>query len=452
MTKPKVLILDADDAHAGTLAKLFSTLGYKVRHSTERPQADEPANIIILDLDLPWAGADVLEAPPFSETNELVVTADDDDPALVRRCIAAGAGLFFRKPLSTDFLKSLGADLYSELAGGGEATEVQETPALDQFGRLRGRSQPMRRLFRVLRKVAPVDISVLMIGESGTGKELVAHTLHEMGEAPEAPFVAVNCAAIPQELFESELFGHEKGSFTGAARQHRGYFERAEGGTLFLDELVEMPPLLQAKLLRVLEDGRYRRVGGEEDLPARVRIIAATNRLPEDAVEEGLLREDLYFRVARFPLYIPPLRERREDILGLAHLFLLELNQRNEAQIGLSEDAEEVLEAYNWPGNVRELRSVIEHAFILAEDCIDAEHLPDLSSGPASNSMRIEAGQTVDDVEQKLINTTLEATSGDREAAARMLGMSLRTLYNRLQRYRADGDGAAGGEETSDPR
>jgi DNA-binding NtrC family response regulator len=444
MTKPKVLILDADEAHAETLATLFSTLGYSVRRSLERPLEEESANIIIADLDLPWAAPEVLKDPPFSEAEELVVMADDDDPALVRRCIAAGAGLFFRKPLSTDFLKSLGADLYRELAGSDEQLDGQVAPALDQFGRLRGRSRPMRRLFRVLRKVAPVDISVLMIGESGTGKELVAHTLHEMGKAPDAPFVAVNCAAIPHDLFESELFGHEKGSFTGAGRQHRGYFERAEGGTLFLDEVVEMPPLLQAKLLRVLEDGRYRRVGGEKDIPARVRIIAATNRQPEDAVEEGLLREDLYFRVARFPLHIPPLRERREDIVGLAHLFLLELNQRNESQISISEDAERALESYNWPGNVRELRSVIEHAFILAEDCIDAAQLPDLSNGLASDSMRIQAGQTVAEVERKLIFATLEATSGDREAAARMLGMSLRTLYNRLQRYRAEDDGAPG--------
>jgi transcriptional regulator with PAS, ATPase and Fis domain len=283
---------------------------------------------------------------------------------------------------------------------------------------------------------------VLLIGESGTGKELVAQSLHMMSNRAERELLAMNCAAIPEDLFESELFGHEKGAFSGAVRQHRGFFERAHQGTLFLDEITEMPVELQAKLLRVLELGGYRRVGGETDLQSDVRIIASTNRIPEEAIADGLLREDLYYRVARFPLWIPPLRDRGSDIIGLAQFFLNELNVEYDTSITLSEAAIEKIAGYHWPGNVRELRSVIERAYIMANEQIDLSHLKGLDAEPGASGgvLQIAATATVEDAQRRLILAALEAHDGDKPAAARSLGISLKTLYNRLNQYADDDD------------
>jgi transcriptional regulator with PAS, ATPase and Fis domain len=252
----------------------------------------------------------------------------------------------------------------------------------------------------------------------------------------EQAFVAMNCAAIAKELFESELFGHEKGAFSGAIQRHEGFFERAQGGTLFLDEITEMPIGLQAKLLRVLELGEFRRVGGKEVLHSDARIIAATNRPPQDAIEEGLLREDLYFRVARFPLSIPPLRERGEDIEGLTLFFLNELNQANDTGITIHQAAIDRIKAYGWPGNVRELRSVLEQAYILANEEIEVDHLKGLDEGVESDEyIRVPATASVGEAERKLIFAALERHDGDKTAAAKSLGISLKTLYNRLNEY-----------------
>jgi transcriptional regulator with PAS, ATPase and Fis domain len=256
------------------------------------------------------------------------------------------------------------------------------------------------------------------------------------------PFVAMNCAAVPKDLFESELFGHEKGSFSGAVRRHHGMFERADGGTLFLDEITEMPLELQAKLLRVLELGEFRRVGGEEDLSSDVRIVASTNRQPEAAIADNLLREDLYFRIARFPIWIPPLRERGSDIRGLTLFFLNGLNRAHDSAITIHESALEKLEAYTWPGNVRELKSVLERAFILANEEIEAGHLKgfDHAAGAQTGYITVSATASVDEAEKKLILAALEAHDGDKPATAKSLGVSLKTLYNRLNEYAAGGE------------
>jgi DNA-binding NtrC family response regulator len=445
MSDKTALILERDCAHRRSLASLLAGLGYTVETRDSLPDDASPA-LVLLSLDLPGASPAWLAEPVLAAARECLVMARNDDPARVQRFMDAGASYFFSSaaPKPPAFLSSLASDLLDELEAGDQPAYEEALPVLDQFGQLRGSSKPMRKLFRVLRKVAPVDVSVLITGESGTGKELVARTLHEMGPAPERPYVAVNCAAIPEELFESELFGHERGAFSGADRQHRGYFERAEGGTLFLDELVEMPPVLQAKLLRVLETGGFRRVGGETELQAKVRIIGATNVDPEEAVAQGRLREDLYFRVARFPLHLPPLRERGDDIRGLAQLFLTELNERNDGRVTLASEAVARLQAYAWPGNVRELRSVLEHAFILADGRIEPGHLPELAAVDRSD-LHITPGNTVEEVERQLIEITLESCDGDREAAARQLGISVRTLYNRLRSYRDDDPGGSEG-------
>ena len=263
-------------------------------------------------------------------------------------------------------------------------------------------------------------------------------TLHMFSNRAERELVAMNCATIPKELFESELFGHEKGSFSGAVSQHRGYFERTHQGTLFLDELTEMPIDLQAKLLRVLELGTFRRVGGEKELSSDVRIVAASNRDPEEAIAQNLLREDLYYRVSRFPIHIPPLRDRGGDRVGLARYFLNELNQEHDRRVVLEESAERRINEYDWPGNVRELQGAIERAFILADGAIEAHTLGELEGvATRQDYIKVPPTSSIDEVERQLIFAALEEFEQDKQRAADSLGISLKTLYNRLNSYEA---------------
>jgi len=441
------LILDDDTAHSARLSEALKSHGFSVDQfdtlaAAAAHPADRPVSVAFITLHCGEdSGLELLEHPALAAANEIILMNTVDEPDLVNRGIAAGATYFFRKPFDPEFINSLLADLAAEELAS-EQTDELDHP-IDQFGLLRGASTPMRKLFRTMRKVAPSDTSVLLIGESGTGKELVAQSLHMFSERADAEFVAMNCAAVPKELFESELFGHEKGAFSGAIRRHQGFFERAHGGTLFLDEITEMPLELQAKLLRVLELGQYRRVGGETDQSSDARIIAATNRDPEEAIAAGKLREDLYFRIARFPLRIPPLRDRGGDIPGLATYFLNELNKQNGTAIGISDAALEKIHACAWPGNVRELQSVLEQAYILANEQIEPEHLKGLDEQVdlSGDYIRVAATATVEEAEKKLILAALETHDGDKQAAAESLGISLKTLYNRLNEYAAK-DGA----------
>ncbi len=313
----------------------------------------------------------------------------------------------------------------------------------ERFGRLIGMSMPMQALYLQIERVAPTAATVLVTGESGTGKELVAQTLHDMSRRNQQPFVAVNCGAISAHLIESELFGHEKGSFTGALREHKGYFERASGGTLFLDEITEMPAELQVKLLRVLEAGTFMRVGSGHEIDVDVRIVAATNRTPEEAVTEGKLREDLMYRLQVFPLHLPPLRERGRDIDLLANHYLAELNLVENTDKRFAENAMHQLSKYHWPGNVRELKNAVQRAFILSDELVDLDGLsltaPKLIELNGS-SFQVHVGSTVAEVERQLILATLQQCDSTREKAADMLGISLKTLYNRLREYGADHD------------
>ncbi|WP_158007619.1 sigma-54 interaction domain-containing protein [Marinobacter sp. X15-166B] len=305
-------------------------------------------------------------------------------------------------------------------------------------GLLIGESPPMLQLYKTIRKVAPSDIAVFVSGESGTGKDLVARTIHALSHRSHCPYVAVNCGAIAAELAESELFGHVKGAFTGAAGARKGLFEQAEGGTLFLDELTEMKPDLQVKLLRVLESHTFQPVGAERVQPCNVRIIASSNRELAEAVAEGQLRKDLYYRVAQFAMEIPPLRQRGEDVVPLAKAFLADHCRFYKISKEFSEDALEVLRIYHWPGNVRELRNVVARAFLLADTEIMVEDLPaNLLARPpiASDYLRLPAGQTLGDVERQVILTTLHNHKGNKTTAAKELGISLKTLYNRLKEY-----------------
>src|SRR5919108_665383 len=311
-----------------------------------------------------------------------------------------------------------------------------ELRKLGRFGHILGSSPPMQKLYDSLGRVSPTSATVLLTGESGTGKELAAQTIHDMSRRKKAPFLPLNCGAVSPQLIESELFGHEKGSFTGADRQHKGYFERAHGGTLFLDEITEIPQELQVKLLRVLESGTFTRVGTTTPISADVRVLAATNRNPEGAVTEGKLREDLYHRLNVFPIHMPPLRERGTDIELLAEHFLSALNKQEATSKKFAPATVAALYAHSWPGNVRELKNYVQRAFILADDVIDPHLAPAAVAAPESAPLlSVRVGTTLDEVSRRLIEATL-AQCGSKRKAADMLGISLKTLYNRLAAYK----------------
>tara|TARA_R110002072_G_scaffold4245_5_gene29986 strand:+ start:4781 stop:6103 length:1323 start_codon:yes stop_codon:yes gene_type:complete len=411
-------------------------------------QADNVA-VAFITLDLPdGAGLDLLgDVGAFSDDTEIALMHTEDDPLRAAQGIAQKASYFFCKPLDDVFIAELLDDIKQDLSMQGMEQEETLSCAVDQFGLLRGNSAPMRKLYRIIRKVAATDATVLLVGESGTGKELAAQTLHQMSGL-KGPFVAMNCGAISAELAESELFGHEKGSFSGAHKQHAGYFERAEGGTLLLDEIGEMSMDMQVKLLRVLETRKYRRVGGTQDQEMNVRFVSATNREPEVAIHEGLLREDLYFRIAQFVLKIPPLRARGSDIMGLAQHLLNELNEVHGTAKCFSASSQNAIVEYPWPGNVRELKSAVERAYIMAEQQLESEHFPDgqIDLGEPENYLSVSVGETLEHTEKKQIIATLDAMDGDKKAAADSLGISLKTLYNRLNEYESP-DGPAPGEQ-----
>jgi len=302
----------------------------------------------------------------------------------------------------------------------------------------------MREIFHLVEMVAPSSASVLITGESGTGKEMVSRTIHDLSPRKGKPFVAINCAAIPETLIESEIFGHEKGAFTGAMERRAGCFELAEGGTLLLDEIGEMPAGTQAKLLRVLEDRKVRRLGSKAENSVDVRVIAATNKVPEDAVAKGELRQDLFYRLNVFNLHLPPLRDHKEDLEELCKYLMSELNARHGRNVSLvSEAVMTAFRNYSWPGNVRELRNTLERAIIVCEGSIvEQRHLPPgfgqvtpRASVQEPNAVRVGVGTTVEEAERLLILKTLEATSNNKTRAAEILGISLKTLHNKLKEY-----------------
>ncbi|MBR7900848.1 sigma-54 dependent transcriptional regulator [Burkholderia multivorans] len=304
----------------------------------------------------------------------------------------------------------------------------------DDGTRLFGRSRSIQTLMLKVSRVATTRASVLIVGESGAGKDIVARLLHDMSPRRRGPFVPVNCGAIPGDIAESQLFGHEKGSFTGAVAQHVGMFEAARGGTLFLDEIAEMPLELQVKLLRTLESNTIMRVGGHEAIPIDVRIVAATHHDPVEAVRSGRLREDLFYRIATVALHVPALRQREDDVGEIAMQIVERLNTRHRTRKRLSTQAMKALRAYTWPGNVRELRNAVERAFILADEQIDLQ-LPRRQPPREEvrhNAMTLHIGTTLAHTQQRFIVASLRHFNGDKPRTAKALGISLKTLYNRL--------------------
>jgi two-component system response regulator HydG len=337
-------------------------------------------------------------------------------------------------------------DFFPADFGAGLATPPHRaTPALEDCAlRLIGHSPGMQKVRELISRVAPTDSTVLIVGESGVGKELVAESVHAMSPRANKPFVAINCAAIPATLIEAELFGHERGSFTGAMRTREGVFERANGGTLLLDEITEMPLDLQSRLLRVLETKRLNRVGGSADLAVDVRVLASSNRLPALAYEEGRLREDIYYRLAVVNIELPPLRERGDDILVLADFFLGELNLRNGTRKRMSLELRERFLRHHWPGNVRELRNAVERAYILCDGelSLSEQEMPTLRDGAGAvhggDEIHLPIGATLDEIERTFILATLKHFQGDKRRAADVLGCSLKTLYNKLHAYQRE--------------
>jgi DNA-binding NtrC family response regulator len=307
------------------------------------------------------------------------------------------------------------------------------------LGQLHGTSAPMKSLHDVIERVAPTSAGVLIMGESGTGKELIATAIHEASPRAERPFLAINCGALPANLVEAELFGYEKGAFTGAVRAHQGCFERASGGTLFLDEITEMPPDLQVTLLRALETGRFCRVGGAQEITVDVRVIAATNRDAAIAVADGCLREDLLYRLAVFPIQVPALRERGDDIELLAQHFLDGLNADAGTAKRLSENARAFLRSHSWPGNVRELKNAVRRAFILADEALDFGRA--IAVQPVftqrGDALQFRIGMALEEIEREVIFATLAHCQGRKKQTAELLGVSIKTLYNRLNEYQS---------------
>jgi DNA-binding NtrC family response regulator len=348
-------------------------------------------------------------------------------------------------------VKTQAGEFFSADFGNGLATadvappRARSLPSEDCALRLIGQSPPIQRVRELIGRVAPTDSTVLICGESGCGKELVAESIHAMSPRADQPFVAINCAAIPATLIEAELFGHERGSFTGALRTREGVFERAHGGTLLLDEITEMPLDLQSRLLRVLETKRLNRVGGSDDLEVDVRVIASTNRTPAKAFEEGRLREDIYYRLAVVTVQLPPLRERGNDVLVLAEFFLGELNLRHGTHKRLSAELRERFTRHDWPGNVRELRNAVERAFILCDGelALSETEMPTLRGSDAEGSgsgsgISMPVGSTLEEIEKTFILATLKHFEGDKRRTADVLGCSLKTLYNKLHAYQRE--------------
>jgi DNA-binding NtrC family response regulator len=357
----------------------------------------------------------------------------------------SGAYDFIQKPVDTVRLKQI---LQNAERQRGTTLELEATKRKLRdtgiFGQMVGSSKNMKEIFRLVEMVAPSTVSVLITGESGTGKEMVARTIHDMSSRKSKPFLAINCSAIPETLIESEIFGHEKGAFTGALERRAGCFELAEEGTLLLDEIGEMPVGTQAKLLRVLEDRKLRRLGSKVETTVDVRVLAATNKVPEEAVAKGELRNDLYYRLNVFNIHLPPLREHKEDVPELVEALLADMNAKHDRKVSAVHDSVlQIFSSYNWPGNIRELRNTLERAVIVCgNSVIEPRHLPpnfgQAGLRVASNDgdgIRVDVGTTVEAAEKMLILKTLGATNNNKTRAAEILGISLKTLHNKLKEY-----------------
>lgn len=430
-----VLIVDDEPSFTSGLAE-FLRLQNHVAVTTNTLSAARRAlekripDVLLLDLMLPdGSGLELFDALAEQRPQKIVIITGHSGVKSLIGGMAGDGITYMKKPIEP-------RDLIGLLNAVTTGTSDKEEEDDEQLHNLIGESEAMQRVYNQVRQVAPTDSTVFIQGESGTGKELVADAIHQLSGLSGA-FIPVNCGGLSKELVSSQLFGHEKGSFTGANKRHAGFFERANHGTLFLDEITEMPIEMQTHLLRVLETSRVLRVGAEEEIPVNVRLIAATNRDPVKAVKSGALREDLYFRLRVFPIVLPPLRERRGDVRVLASHFLRALNETHGTKRKFATDAVEIFERHTWPGNVRELKHMVHRAYIMADgDLVQAPEQFDDALPAEIEGLRV--GRSIADVEKDLIMATLKQYDGDKKAAASSLGVSLKTLYNRLREYEED--------------
>ena len=462
-------MVDDEESQRTALAGMIALWGYRVETAADGQEAldklaDFPAEVMVTDLNMPRMNGEELLRHLKAEGGgpaSIVLTAHGNLETAVNMVHELGAFWFLDKPLQTPALRLLleRAASQGRLAAHAERLERQLSYQ-GVLGDLVGNSRPMQQVFALIRQVAPNKAAVLLTGESGTGKELVARAIHELSPRRAGPFVAINCAALPDTLMESELFGHERGAFTGAVDRRAGCFELAQNGTVLLDEIGDMQMSTQAKLLRVLEDQRVRRLGGKSEIQLDVRVVAATNSPLADAIKEGKFREDLYYRLNVFPIPLPPLRDHLDDLPVLVKSLLEDINRKHSSKVtDVSAQVLERLRSHNWPGNVRELRNLLERAVILAaQGTIQIEHLPAQMSGgargvsPAAGSaaastplpdganLLLPVGvTTVEQAERALIERTLEYTAQNKTRAAEILGISQKTLFNKLKEYTAQG-------------
>jgi len=445
----RILVADDEEASRQGLKTLLSRWGYEVEEASNGKEAIRKAanfrpDVVITDLVMPEGdGMELLKAlqSEVAFATVILLTGHGTIETAVS-AVKQGAYDYLTKPVDVARLKVL---IEKALEKGATLREVtllrrrlKDTWGL---GKLVGKSKSMQEVYRLIELVGPTPATVLILGESGTGKELVAQSLHAVSPRNQGPFVPVNCSAIPETLLESEIFGHEKGAFTGALDRRIGCFEMAHQGTMFLDEVAEMSPAIQAKFLRILQDGTLRRIGGTTELKVDVRVIAATNKDPVKAIQEGSLREDLYYRLQVCTIALPPLRERADDITLLVQAFIEEFNGKYDRRVKSVDDAAlRMLLAYQWPGNIRELRNAIERAIITCEsDLIGPEHLPLNLTGErkvdGTYPVSVPVGTTIDDAEKLLILKTLASANNNKTRAAEILGISLKTLHNKLHRY-----------------
>ncbi|MFG6455530.1 sigma-54-dependent transcriptional regulator [Roseateles sp. BYS96W] len=471
---PHALVVDDDPDSAASLRALIAgeqftvSVAHTLRDARRQISLQQP-DIILLDLRLPDGnGMDLLADPKLVANSEVVLCTGHANLETSIQALRLGAADYLIKPVNLTQLQGVLSRIMKPAALQAEVEDLTANLAQSgHFGHLWGRSAPMQRIYQQISRVAGTSVSVFITGESGTGKEVVAQTVHDLSRRRKRPFLGVNCGAISPNLIESEIFGHEKGSFTGAERQHQGFFERASGGTLFLDEITEMPLELQVKLLRVLETGRFMRVGSTTSQETDVRIIAATNRQPYQAVSTGKLREDLLYRLNIFPIDLPPLRDRAADIPLLANHFLAGISEKEGTVRRFTPAALAALVEYPWPGNVRELRNAVQRAYVMAQDeFVDEAWLPTVQSvGLASGwgsidsaapararapepdavpSITLPIGSSVAEAERALMLATLRHFNHHKERTAAALGISLKTLYNRLKEYAAEGTATDG--------
>lgn len=450
MSSVRILVADDEFDSRTALVELLGRWGHEVRAACDGSEAlrlalEQHPNLVITDLVMPKMDGMWLLRSLREELGDMpvVLLTGRGTIGSAVEAIREGAFDFLEKPVDASRLRVILARIQEKLA------TLQEVAALRHSLRQRGNdgavigaSALMRQVFGLVEKVAPSKTSVVITGQSGTGKEVVARTIHDLSPRKDKPFIAINCSAIPASLMESEIFGHEKGAFTGADQRRLGCFELADGGTLFLDEIGELPVELQAKLLRVIEEEKLRRLGGKTEISVDVRVICATNRDLKKQIEKGQFREDLYFRLHVFAVHLPPLKDRSEDIPLLVHHFVERFAGEAGKRInGVSSAAMEVLQSYSWPGNIRELRNTMERGVILCDgDIIEEIHLPpEMASIPLNGSMiKLSLGMPLREVEKEYILGSLRRHNGNKSRTAEVLGISEKTLYNKLNRYVSD--------------